>query len=509
MKRYVIAAITCIALTAGVTPATASGGLGGVVKTLTGTSQQNTNTAGDASASNANATSQSNEQSQTGSGGDATTGDASTGGAGCCGSGDATSGDADGGDVTQSQEASNTSSTTQEASAESKAVQVLPVNVAVPICVAKACDTGSVEQSNTNTSGDASAKNVNVTDQSNEQWQTGTGGDARSGDATAAGSGHATTGDAAGGDVTQSQTASNENVTSQKAEAVSEAIQVVPVNVAVPVCVAAHCKTGDVEQSNGNRSGDASAFNGNGTWQSNEQGQSGSGGDASTGDATAGGTGCCSSGDATSGDAYGGDVDQSQSASNSNTTSQDASATSKAVQIAPVNVAAPVCIAWHCKTGDVEQSNTNSSDDAWAGNLNHTGQSNRQSQTGAGGDAATGDATAAGGCCKPHQPKPRHEPCEKGKPKHEPQHGWDKGKPKHQPGQPCHKGKPAHEPEHGADAESGEAEGGDVDQSQSASNDNRTGQTAHAASTAKQEGALNLLLAPRKPKPAPPACRPC
>ena len=210
MRRYVIAAITCIALTVGVSPAAAGGGLGGVVQTLTGKAQQNTNTAGDASAFNANGTSQSNDQSQTGSGGDATTGGASTGGAGCCGSGDATSGDATGGDVTQSQETSNTNSTTQEASAESTTVQVLPVNVAVPICVAKACDTGSVEQSNTNTSGDASAKNLDVTDQANEQSQTGTGGNARSGDATAAGSGDATTGDATGGYVTQSQEASNE-----------------------------------------------------------------------------------------------------------------------------------------------------------------------------------------------------------------------------------------------------------------------------------------------------------
>ena len=229
--------------------------------------------------------------------------------------GDATSGDAYGGDVAQSQDASNTNSTSQEATAESKAVQVLPVNVAVPVCVAKACDTGSVEQSNTNTSGDASAKNINVTDQSNEQWQQGVGGDATTGDATTGGSGDATTGDAHGGDVTQSQSASNTNDTWQDASATSKAIQVVPVNVAVPVCIAASCKTGDVEQSNENRSGDASAFNGNSTWQSNEQGQSGYGGDASTGDATTGGKGCCSSGDATSGNAYGGDVMQSQSAS--------------------------------------------------------------------------------------------------------------------------------------------------------------------------------------------------
>jgi hypothetical protein len=602
MKRYVIAAITCIALTVGVSPAAASGGLGSVVQTLTGTSQQNTNTAGDASAFNANGTSQSNDQSQTGYGRDATTGDATAGNAGCCGSGDATSGDAYGGDVTQSQEASNTNSTSQDANAESKAVQVLPVNVAVPICVGVYCRTGDVEQSNTNTSGDASAKNVNVTDQSNEQWQQGVGGDATTGDATTGGSGDATTGDARGGDVTQSQSASNANDTSQDASATSKASQVVPVNVAVPVCIAAYCKTGAVEQSNDNRSGDASAFNGNGTWQSNEQGQSGYGGDASTGDATTDSKGCCSSGDATSGNAYGGDADQSQSASNSNSTSQDAYAKSKAIQIAPVNVAVPVCVAWHCTTGGVEQSNTNSSGDAWAGNLNHTGQSNEQWQKGVGGDATTGDATA-GGECKPtqtytpkHQSKPR---CGSGDATSGNAYGgdvdqsqsasnsnstsqeafatskavqllpvnvaapvcvgfycktgdvdqsngnssggawagnsnktgqsneqWQKGvggdaatgdatasgacckpndpKPKHG----CDKGKSKHEPEHGGDAESGRAKGGDVDQAQSASNDNRTGQTATAASAAKQEGALDLLLTPLW-KPARQGCRSC
>ena len=602
MKRYVIAAITCIALTVGVSPAAASGGLGGVVQTLTGTSQQNTNTAGDASAFNANGTSQSNHQSQTGYGGDATTGDATAGGAGCCGSGDATSGDAYGGDITQSQEASNTNSTSQDANAESKAVQVLPVNVAVPICVGVYCKTGDVEQSNTNTSGDASAKNVNVTDQSNEQWQQGVGGDATTGDATTGGSGDTTTGDARGGDVTQSQSGSNANDTWQDASATSKASQVVPVNVAVPVCIAAYCKTGAVEQSNDNRSGDASAFNGNGTWQSNEQGQSGYGGDASTGDATTGSKGCCSSGDATSGNAYGGDVDQSQSASNSNSTSQDAHAKSKAIQIAPVNVAVPVCVAWHCTTGGVEQSNTNSSGDAWAGNVNHTGQSNEQWQKGVGGDATTGDATA-GGECKPtqtytpkHQSKPR---CGSGDATSGNAYGgdvdqsqsasnsnstsqeasatskavqvlpvnvaapvcvgfycktgdddqsngnssgdawagnanktgqsneqWQKGvgadaatgdatasggccKPNHpKPKHGCDKGKSKHEPEHGGDAESGKAKGGDVDQAQSASNDNRTGQTATAASAAKQEGALDLLLTPLW-KPARQGCRSC
>ena len=109
------------------TPATAGSGLGGVVNTVTGTSQENTNVAGDAAASNVNGTWQSNEQGQSGYGGDASTGHTTAGGEGCCGSGgDATSGDAYGGDVTQSQEATNSNGTEQTASAESKAEQESP-----------------------------------------------------------------------------------------------------------------------------------------------------------------------------------------------------------------------------------------------------------------------------------------------------------------------------------------------------------------------------------------------
>ncbi len=255
MKRFLIAAVTCLALTVGVAPAMAGSGLDGVAQTLTAVTQRNANTAGDASASNANGTWQSNDQSQAGSGGDATTGDATTGNGSCCSSpGDATSGDAQGGDVTQSQEASNSNSTTQDASAESKAEQTLPVNVAVPICVAATCDTGGVTQSNTNSSGDAGAGNTNATSESDEQSQQGVGGDASTGDATA---GAATSGDAQGGDVTQSQETSNSNSTTQDASAESRAKQMLPVNVAVPVCVAKDCRTGDVQQSNENRSGDA------------------------------------------------------------------------------------------------------------------------------------------------------------------------------------------------------------------------------------------------------------
>jgi hypothetical protein len=485
MKRFVIAAITCIALTVGVSPAAADGGLGGVVETITGTTQQNTNTAGDASASNANGTWQSNDQSQQGYGGDASTGDASTG----------TSGDAYGGDVTQSQEATNTNATSQEASAESKAEQTLPVNVAVPICVAKACDMGSAEQSNTNSSGDVWAGNTNTTGQSNEQSQKGVGGDATTGDATTGGgSGDATTGDAHGGDVTQSQTASNSNETTQNATAASKAKQTVPVNAYVPVCIAYKCETGDVSQSNANRSGDASASNQNGTWQSNDQSQKGVGGDATTGDATAGGNSCDSchaSGDATSGKAYGGDVTQSQSASNANSTSQDATATSKAKQVAPVNAYVPVCLALYCRSGDVEQSNTNGSGDAWAGNVNKTGQSNEQSQSGVGGDAASGDATATGGCCKP-EPE-----CKQG-------HAYGKTYGK----EGCKDGKPEQR-QHGADAESGKAVGGDVDQRQQASNDNRTSQTAYAKSKATQKWASNVGLFSFPWQPGPTGCKSC
>ncbi len=84
---------------------------------------------------------------------------------------------------------------------------------------------------------------------------------------------------------------------------------------------------------------------------------------------------------------------QSQEASNSNSTTQDASARSKAEQTLPVNAYVPVCVAKRCDSGDIRQANTNRSGDAWAGNVNHTGQSNEQSQKGVGGNASTGDAT--------------------------------------------------------------------------------------------------------------------
>src|SRR5688500_20150429 len=67
---------------------------------------------------------------------------------------------------------------------------------------------------------------------------------------------------------------------------------------------------GDVRQSNTNESGDAVAVNENGTTQSNQQSQSGTGGNASAGDATGGNGG--SRGDAGAGEAEGADGGQAQ-----------------------------------------------------------------------------------------------------------------------------------------------------------------------------------------------------
>jgi len=267
--------------------------------------------------------------------------------------------------------------------------------------------------------------------------------------------------------------------------------------------------SGDVEQSNSNESGDAWAVNKNDTTQSNEQSQSGTGGDAWTGDATGGSgggsgdwksdCGCGSKqggggGDADSGAAYGGDVTQSQTASNSNTTDQTAEAKSEAVQVAPRNTSGGLehrkgthgkpcgcgdrepkgcgCHDWKPKgcgcdsnhgrggpSGDVEQSNSNASGDAFAVNTNGTTQSNVESQDATGGDASTGDAVGGNGAAQ-----------------HADHRGWKDG---------CGCESRSKDDRGGGDARSGDAYGGDVDQSQDASNRNDTTQDANAKSTAK------------------------
>ena len=149
MKRYVIAAISCLALIVGVSPPRPADLVSGASSRRSRPRPSRTRT-GRATRRRRTPTGrgQGNDQSQTGYGGDATSGSATSGGSGCCGSGgDATSGDAYGGDVTQSQEAANTNSTTQEAHRDvTEATQVLPVNVNVAVCLAQlACQTGDVD----------------------------------------------------------------------------------------------------------------------------------------------------------------------------------------------------------------------------------------------------------------------------------------------------------------------------------------------------------------------------
>jgi hypothetical protein len=68
--------------------------------------------------------------------------------------------------VNQSQNASNSNGTTQDAKAESKAVQFTPSNTNISVRILSDGDDGDVDQSNSNESGDAFAVNSNETLQS-------------------------------------------------------------------------------------------------------------------------------------------------------------------------------------------------------------------------------------------------------------------------------------------------------------------------------------------------------
>ena len=183
MKRFCIAAITCLALVVGVSPATAGSGLGGVPNTRhrdePGEHERGRRRVGvecerDVAVERAGP--------DRGTAATPLPVSATAGGDGCCGS------------VAMRRVATPMAATsrsrrrrrtrtapTQTASAESKAEQESPVNVNVG-------ESGAGEQSNENSSGDASAWNKNHTGQSNEQFQKGVGGDATTGDATTGGS---------------------------------------------------------------------------------------------------------------------------------------------------------------------------------------------------------------------------------------------------------------------------------------------------------------------------------
>jgi hypothetical protein len=267
------------------------------------------------------------------------------------------------------------------------------------------------------------------------------------GDATSGKHDLAESGDAEGGDVEQD--ADQDNETDQDADATAKAIQVGGANVAVNVL-----SSGDTEQTNSNEN-EAEAENSNETVQVIDQEQTASGGDATSGDAEA-----SSGADASSGDAAGGDVEQD--ADQDNETDQDADAEAKAIQVGGLNLGLAVL-----SHGGIEQTNSNENE-AEAQNSNETVQVIDQDQWAKGGDATSGDATASGS-------NDCHETCGA---------GW-----KHDE---CNRAcTPA--PKHGADAKSGDATGGSVEQS--ADQDNETDQHADADANAIQIGGANVGLA--------------
>ena len=270
----------------------------------------------------------------------------------------------------QTQDATNSNSTSQDAAADASTHQV---NVNAPIAIfSPRANGGDVDQSN-DADTTAVAGNANSTDQGIEQGQSAQG---RGSCKHACGRGS--------GDVDQSQEATNDNYTDQTADATATTEQW---NVNAPVSVLGfgrdghgpkgghdpcgcqgHHGGGDVDQSN-DADTTAVAWNDNETdqWIGQHQtaGTGGSGGHHGCG---------CGHG--------GGDIDQTQSGSNDNSTTQDATANASTEQW---NVNAPFALfSSGANSGDVDQSN-DATTTAWAGNSNDTDQSVEQGQ-----DARTG-----------------------------------------------------------------------------------------------------------------------
>jgi hypothetical protein len=120
--------------------------------------------------------------------------------------------------------------------------------------------------------------------------------------------------------------------------------------------------------------------------------------------------------------------------------------------------------------GDLDQSNSNRSGSAVAGNWNETTQSNAQSQDAAGGNASTGDAVGGSGAGEKTDARSSKGDCG------------------------CKNGTWKDDRSGGGDARSGDAYGGDVDQSQDASNWNGTTQEANAESRAEQFGFAGIPM---------------
>ena len=235
------------------------------------------------------------------------------------------------------QAAGQSASSGQSAGAGSGAFQAGPTNSASSIRVLSPGNDGTVSQSNTTTAG-ALAANGNATSQATDQSQLGGG----------VGSG-------------ATQIAGQEAANRQDANADAMAVQLAPTNEAGSIRVLSPGNGGNLDQSNSATAG-AAALNDNGTDQTTDQSQAGSG-YASSSTQIAG-----------------------QKAAND----QSAEANAAALQVKPSNTASSIRVLSPGDDGDVSQSN-DATALGIAANGNETGQSIDQSQ---GGTAAPayGDA---------------------------------------------------------------------------------------------------------------------
>ena len=245
----------------------------------------------------------------------------------------------------QTQIAGQAASNDQSADAAAAALQVEPSNSASSIRVLSPGDDGDVSQSNAATAIGIAA-NGNATDQSTGQSQTG-----------------------AGGGSSQTQVAGQETSNTQDANALAAAAQIAPSNTASSIRVLSPGNGGDVSQSN-STTAVAAGLNANGTEQNVDQSQTG--GASAPAPRLADGYGKSGKGS-----------DATQIAGQKATNDQSANAEAVALQAKPSNSASSIRVLSPGNDGDVSQSNSATAAGI-AGNLNLTGQSIDQEQTGAG-----------------------------------------------------------------------------------------------------------------------------
>ena len=297
-------------------------------------SQSNSTTAV-AAALNGNKTDQSIDQSQTGGYADRKKPD-----------------DKSGHGSSYTQVAGQDASNKQDADADATAVQLKPSNTASSIRVLSPGDDGDVSQSNDATAIGIAA-NLNKTDQSIDQEQSGAG---------------------QGSDYTQvaGQDASNK----QDADADAKAVQVKPSNDASSIRVLSKGDGGDVSQSN-SATALAAGLNFNKTDQSIDQSQTGGYADGRKPEDGKYDDGKKPEEKSGHGSSY------TQIAGQEASNKQDADADATAVQVKPSNSYDPIRVLSKGDDGDVTQSN-DATAIGIAANLNKTEQSIDQSQTGGG-----------------------------------------------------------------------------------------------------------------------------